>query len=262
MARVSAPPLVLLAMLGVVVTTVATAGCDMLSSGLPDRDASPGVTSADAGIARAEAPLADGATDTRVVEPPGIFGDALAVGCSDQTREGFRDVVVWPQIAGCAGGFSRPGVLVTGGLRPTCDLQAGDTGPNPTGIGCSAADLCAAGWHVCVDGTDVANHSPTGDCEGCVGAGEARFFLVASGASSMGVCTTDRSAGNDLHGCGGLGEPESVDCAPLDRRMGFADCLNTENVWFCGTAEQNLQEATMVTKSGPTMGGVLCCLDD
>jgi hypothetical protein len=237
-----------------VLATAGTAACRVLSSGLPADDTN---TMADgASPVRADAPTpTDEPLPPTPVEQPGIAGS----GCSDGTREGFRDSSVWPVIAGCAGGFSQPGVI--GALLPTCAMRAGDSSNNPAGIGCSAADLCTIGWHVCLDGTDVKSHSPTGDCEGCVLAGEPRFFLVATGATSTGICTSDRTTTNDLHGCGGLGQPESGDCPPLDRRMGFADCLATAKVWSCGTAMQNTEEAAVVTKNGPTLGGVLCCKD-
>ncbi len=231
-----------------------SAACRVLSSGLPTgADDAPADGAAPE---RADAPaVADHAVAATTFEQPGIAG----TGCSDGTREGFRDSSLWPSIAGCAGGFSQPGVI--GLLLPTCRLQAGDTSSNPVGSGCSAADLCAAGWHVCLDGSDVRSHSPTGDCEGCVLAGEPRFFIVATGATPTGVCTSDKTAANDLHGCGGLGRPESPDCPPLSRRMGFADCRGTDEVWSCGTAAQSTDEAALVTKAGPTLGGVLCCKD-
>jgi hypothetical protein len=194
-------------------------------------------------------------------EPPGVPGAPIVVGCSDGTREGFRDAINWPSIAGCAGAFDQAGVMGSPDLRPVCDLQAGDTSANPKGKGCSAADLCAQHWHLCRDSSDVAQHSPTGDCESCVPAGEPRFFLVASGASAMGMCSPDPRAANDLHGCGGLGQPESEACAPLARRMGFADCLATQGVWWCGSDFDSLQEAAVVTKQETTLGGVLCCRD-
>ncbi len=231
-----------------------TPACRVLSSGLPNGDTT--ATADGGGPRRTDAPAPpDEAVTSSAVEQPGVAG----TGCSDGTREGFRDSTVWPLIAGCAGGFSRPGVV--GAVKPSCAMLAGDSSDNPAGVGCSAADLCATGWHVCLDGPDVRSHSTTGDCEGCVLAGEPRFFLVATGATSTGVCTADRTENNDLHGCGGLGEPESEDCPPLSRRMGFADCLETAKVWSCGTAAQSAEEAAVVTKSGPTLGGVLCCKD-
>jgi hypothetical protein len=238
------------------------AGCRILTSGFSS-EAGATDTRRDlaAAIDRPTTPI-DSQAAIDLGEPPGVTGAPNIVGCSDGTREGFRDYRDWPAIAGCAGAFDHPGVL--GGapdLLPTCDLLAGDTNSNPDGNGCTAADLCAANWHVCRNGDDVANHSPTGDCEGCVPAGETRFFLVASGASPMGICSPDPLAANDLHGCGGLGQPEDQACAPLSRRMGFADCHATSGVWNCGGQVDGLREAEVVTKSGTTLGGVLCCKD-
>jgi hypothetical protein len=232
-------------------------GCRVLTSGLSDTIGSSvlgDVASADTPTAPADAPPTLDAG-----EPPGVPGTPDKMGCSDGTREGFRDYTNWPDIAGCAGAFDQPGVVGSPDIQPTCGLLAGDTNSNRAGKSCSAADLCAANWHVCRNGSDVANHSPTGDCESCVPADEPRFFLVASGASSMGICSPDPRAVNDLHGCGSLGQPEAQTCAPLSRRMGFADCLATNGVWNCGGPASSLQEAAVVTKSGTTLGGVLCC---
>ena len=240
---------------------VGSTGCRVLTSGLSgdvplSRDAA---LESDAFQAPADAQTTPTTID--VGEPPGKSGAPDIVGCSDGTREGFRDYANWKKIAGCAGAFDQPGVLGSPDLQPSCDLLAGDTNSKRDGIGCTAADLCAANWHVCRDGEDVVAHSPTGDCESCVPAGEPRFFLVASGASPMGICSPDSLESNDLHGCGGLGQPEAQGCAPLSRRMGFADCLATNGVWNCGSQNDSLQEAKVVTKSGTTLGGVLCCKD-
>jgi hypothetical protein len=43
--------------------------------------------------------------------------------------------------------------------------------------------------------------------------------------------------------------------------MGFADCMATGNLWVCGGADKSMQEAAVVTKTGPALGGVLCCKD-
>lgn len=237
---------------------IGTVGCRVATSGLPvDAGSGGGAT------AQADAPPpsngsgSDLSTEAGLVpEPPGVSGP----GCSDGTREGFRDASLWPRIAGCAGGFSSPGVL--GPPKPLCNLGAGDGSTNPAGVGCSAADLCATGWHVCRNGADVAASSATG-CDGCVSPGEGRFFVAAMGASALGLCVPDATATNDLHGCGGMGEPESPTCAPLTRRMGAGDCLTTQGVWSCGGLDQadRGEEAALVTKTGPTMGGVLCCKD-
>jgi len=39
------------------------------------------------------------------------IGDPNTVGCSDGTREGFHDMANWPNIAGCAGGWTSSGLL-------------------------------------------------------------------------------------------------------------------------------------------------------
>jgi hypothetical protein len=227
---------------------LALAGCRVLTSGLG--------ASGDATTVSDEmtATAPDGAQPARDVgESAGVPG----LGCSDGTREGFRNSNDWPDIAGCAGGFEQAGVV--GPPEPACNLNAGDTSANPMGKGCSAADLCAAHWHICRNGSEVALRSPSG-CEGCVSPGEPRFFLVASGASSFGVCSPDPTEANDLHGCGGLGQPESDGCPPLTRRMGFADCMATDGIWSCGSDVES-REAAKVTKTGPALGGVLCCRD-
>jgi hypothetical protein len=191
-----------------------------------------------------------------------VIGLPSIIGCSDGTREGFRDSQNWPNIAGCAGGWKVPGLLSTTSRNPNCDRVAGNDSPNSAGAGCSAADLCALTWHACLDGPDVASHSPTGGCESIVSPGDEAIFLVMAGASPQGVCYPDSSAVNDLHGCGSMsiGQPESAGCPPLTRRMGFADCTAT-GVWQCGSEEESLDEAEVVTKLNSSKGGVLCCKD-
>jgi hypothetical protein len=241
----------------VLLVSVALVACRVLTHGL---DAAPPGPSADATTADA---TVDAAVDRQAAdagEPPGLAGAPLAVGCADGTREGFRNLDRWPVIAGCSGAFGQAGVVGSPDLSRTCGHPAGDTATQPTDPDCSAADLCAAGWHVCRNAAEVAQRSGSG-CEGCVPAGEPRFFLVAAGASTMGVCSPDPQAANDLHGCGGLGQAESDGCAPLSRRLGFADCLTTDGVWSCGGVADSTREAAVVTKTQTTLGGVLCCRD-
>jgi hypothetical protein len=241
-----------------VLVAPALAGCRVLTSGLVSSDGASASKDAALALDMSKTGGIDAALPVlEVGEPMSTSGLPLEVGCSDGTREGFRDLRDWPEIAGCAGAFDQMGVIGRPDLHPACNLQAGDT--NPEGKGCNAADLCAEHWHLCRNGADVADHSPTRDCEGCVSAGEPRFFLVASGASAFGVCSADPSETNDLHGCGWLGQPESAGCFPLNRRMGFADCLATHGVWECGNDSDASREAAVVTKRGLALGGVLCC---
>ena len=244
-------------------------GCRVYAVGLaPDGTAdSVAIGSSDSGgigeataIDALDAPAIDLATYGGDSGEPGDLAPAIVVGCSDGTREGFRDMVNWPDIAGCAGGWQWPGLIDPSTRIPHCLRVAGNDSSNPAGLGCSVADLCAATWHGCLDGPDVASHSPTGGCESAVSPGDDALFVVMAGASPEGVCYSDPSATNDIHGCGSIGEPESDGCPPLDRRMNFDDCAAT-GVWLCGTSDDSLLEADVVAKSGPTLGGVLCCKD-
>jgi hypothetical protein len=152
-----------------------------------------------------------------------------------------------------------PGLLGPEAKTPQCGRVSGDASTNPGGIGCSVADLCAQGWHVCLNADEVARRSPT-DCESAypVGHGDL-FFVVRGGASPLGICSADPTAANDLHGCGNIGQPEAQTCQPLERRMGFADCLTSAGIWQCGQASDHLREAALVVKRNAFLGGVLCC---
>jgi len=193
-----------------------------------------------------------------------------ANGCADGTREGFVDEVAFPNIAGCSGGFSVPGVLVD--LVPTCGQTAGDDSANPTGSGCSAADLCSPGFEVCRTEADFALASP-GGCAGVTDASELFFISRQTGTgcgtcaigtstdpscefcSCAGNCAPTSTIANDLFGCGTAGVPAGG-CGLLDR---FSDdqCLSLPPPWAC--AGNSCGEALNVTKPGPTGGGALCC---
>jgi len=190
----------------------------------------------------------------------GVVGPAAQMGCSDGSREGFASISDWPNIAGCSGAWSLGGLLSAEARAPACMREAGNDGRNPWGDGCGVADLCAAGWHVCRDANDVRRSSPSG-CESAVDSVEPRFFLVLAGASAQGICSPDRSAANDLHGCGSLGQSESSTCEPLNRRLTFAECQASMGIWSCGGPGEHLIEAALVSKSESALGGALCCRD-
>jgi hypothetical protein len=190
--------------------------------------------------------------------PRGPPGPPAQVGCADGTREGFTDLGRWRDIAGCAGGFRMAGLQGPRTYVPQCNREAGNTGANPSGVGCSVADLCAQGWQVCEDSAALALRAP-GGCEEAIPEGFALFFLVRAGASPGGVCAPGSGWQNDLHGCGSFGMPAHETCAPLDRRLSFSTCQATAGIWSCGDADSHLQETALVTKAGPALGGVLCC---
>jgi hypothetical protein len=191
--------------------------------------------------------------------PPGVLGPPAVVGCADGSREGFPDVAAWQRIAGCSGAWGIPGLLAPPTRLPQCGRQAGNTLPGAPGVNCSAADLCAEGWHVCASGEEVRRSSPT-ECESAVPPGYVAFFTTRAGATAFGLCLADGTSANDLHGCGNLGMPESAGCQPLDRRLSFVEC-GRSLAWSCGDDQSHLDEANLVVKSSSAQGGVLCCRD-
>jgi hypothetical protein len=236
-------------------------GCLVFDAGVVDPydgdAAPPPVFPADAAAGPVDAPHLDAAREVARDEA-GVPGKPEQMGCADGTREGFISLTDWPAIAGCSGAWSLGGLLSPEARAPACMREAGNDGLNAFGEGCGVADLCAAGWRVCRDANDVRRHSPSG-CESAVNSVEPRFFLVLAGASAQGICSPDRNAANDLHGCGNLGQSESSACEPLNRRMTFAECQASRGVWVCGGPGEHLTEAALVSKSDSALGGALCC---
>ncbi|MDI3289140.1 MopE-related protein [Polyangium sp. 15x6] len=207
----------------------------------------------------------------------GIIDDACVKpnGCSDGTREGFVDEQQFPLIAACSGGWSVPGIHTA--PVPQCNHVTGNTSPNPNGNGCSAADLCSPGFHVCKGADDVASHAP----DGCFGVGFTPnvFFATGQGSTGCGICTlgtntdpdicngcscggdcaTTELTANDLFGCGTLGNSNDGNCGVLDVTSANA-CGALFAPWQCGGGDL-CAEAHIVTKLGPEGGGVLCCAD-
>jgi hypothetical protein len=240
-----------------------TASCRVFDPGLPVTDDAAPPPPADAapapGDSEPDAPdFPDAADNPDHPDEVAVPGPPDQVGCADGTREGFVSLDDWMSIAGCAGAWSVPGLLSADARLPACNRTAGNDGSNPGGTGCTVTDLCAVGWHVCSDAADVRRSSPSG-CESAVTSSEPRFFLVLAGASPQGICTPDRAAQNDLHGCGTLGQSESAACDPLNRRLTFAECQASQGVWSCGGPGEHLAEAALVAKASPALGGVLCC---
>lgn len=210
------------------------------------------------------------------------------IGCADGEREGFLNEETHPQIAACAGAWSNPGVTPNS-VASTCGLAGGDDGPHPDGDGCSSADLCAAGWHVCNTWLDVAAKSPTG-CAGAVPSGapsKSHFFAIRQPSENNIVCGDWGDGVNDVFGCGnlGFGLPDEKNCGPLDRALastqpntcGFNEAMPPLGPWEClGGPGSDLEEGLTVTKAGcpdtscsyegtavanSDRGGVLCCRD-
>lgn len=176
------------------------------------------------------------------------------LGCSDGTREGFATIASFPNIAACNGGWSVPGVLGT--TAPACGRASGNSSANATGAGCSVADLCQVGWHVCSDAIDVAGKSDGSGCANAAFAGDS-FYATRQSGNGGGLC--EATGANDLFGCGSAGStPDPATCGVLDRSS--ADlCAAIATTFVCGA--DGFQEANAVTKADSANGGVLCCRD-
>jgi hypothetical protein len=237
----------------------------------------------------------------RTATRPGaeLVGVVLNVGCADGQREGFVDTTAYPDIAGCSGAWTIPGVSLFApaaapacpGLtpqdtrHPACDRDAGDDSrDNADGIGCNVADLCAPGWHVCLDANEVESASGAG----CMGATRptdpALLFVTRQSSNGCGVCATGTrttpdcdslacTAGclqteqisDDVFGCGNYGPVPGGSCGPLDRySQDLCDAIASWG-WSCdapGAVDDSGRcESYTIAHDNPATGGVLCCRD-
>jgi hypothetical protein len=228
-----------------------------------------------------------------VCTPLSSVGD---VGCADGTREVFANATTFPAIAACAGGWDGNGGMANyvgvfpAPLRTTSAncAQNGNSGPNPGGTGCSAADLCAAGWHICVGGEVIARTQTamdSGTTDGCAADTwpANSFFAGAIGSTGCYECAEPYATGtgpnctnatcasgcqanpgltNDVFGCGSEGVAVGT-CGDVDRSGGNA-CGSLDSGWSCAT--DGFRESVTVVHnpspaSGTSPGGVLCCKD-
>jgi len=206
----------------------------------------------------------DGADSGGGAEDGGDRSDAAPAtsGCSDGTREAFIDAVRFPSVAGCSGGWSVPGVLTVRSMAPECTRTAGNDSSNPSGAGCTVEDLCADGWHVCRDASELTLADVT--CQdagiGPVTASGGAFFATRQRGTAPTGCSPGATTGsNNLHGCGNIGRLEDPGCAPpFDRQIESTVCA-ANPPWVCSDPTSIMNEAMVVTKSGSEAGGVLCC---
>lgn len=184
------------------------------------------------------------------------------VGCADGAREAFANTTRFPNIAGCAGGWTILGVLTPASLLPACAFTAGDDGMNPNGVGCSVADLCAPGWHVCGGAIELDAMNVTCAQAGIAGVNAAagpQFFITRQRGEQATACTPDDAVGvNNVHGCGNFGLAEDPACTPLDRQLSHTEC-DDNAPWSCNDPNSMTDEALVVVKRGAAAGGALCC---
>jgi hypothetical protein len=224
---------------------------------------------------------------------------AQSTGCSDGQREGFLEAATYPDIAGCGGAWtipgaslfapaeapSCPGLVPVDTRTPACDHGAGDDGTNPSGTGCNVADLCAPGWHVCLDAPDVTTASGGAGCGDATQAGgPLLFFLTRQSSTGCGVCATGDSTeanctsltcasgclqteaiSNDVFGCGNYGSAPSGVCSPLNSFSSNLCSSLASQGWSCDDPSSvdngGVCELFTVLHADPATGGVLCCRD-
>ncbi|HTL35452.1 MAG TPA: hypothetical protein VL326_20130 [Kofleriaceae bacterium] len=186
--------------------------------------------------------------------PSDVAIDAAAdvVGCADGTREWLLDVQVFPDIAGCSGGWTVLGVHHVPPPTPLCPAAGNSNQGNPSGDGCDVSDLCAPGWHFCLDPIDVDGHLGGKPCSETTGLSGA-FFIT--GAHSTGQAHCDTIGDNDAFGCGSVGTMPSG-CGGIDRTSGD-NCIALPFGWNCGS--DGSSEAAFVTKTSAFGGGAMCC---
>jgi cysteine-rich repeat protein len=170
------------------------------------------------------------------------------VGCADGTREGIPGANVL--IAACAGAWDNPGLPAPPAPALGC-TDVGNDGPSPAGASCSASNLCAAGWSICADATQVTSRLAGADC----GEGFAPGFYAANQPSD-GLARCTGTGANDLFGCGDNGTPaDPLSCTPLTQWSGNL-CAALAGDWQCNSDDN---ERTVVVKLTAPGGGVLCC---
>lgn len=204
-------------------------------------------------------------------------------GCSDGRRDGLYNRELYPGMAACSGGWTVAGI-VTALSYQRQDACMGPAGNDKSGHGCSAADLCAQGWHVCENVDEVRAYAAGTAANVCIDAvsdlpgmprNELFFATRQPGYDQQSeegtICTlppanaitVERS--NNVFGCGSTdtGSPAThPSCQPFRmlaaRPNGPQDCA-LYAPWNCGTDATH--ESEYVTKFGPRRGGVLCCID-
>jgi hypothetical protein len=261
-------------------------GCQLNQAGL-DPNVQPGTIQADAAVDGAvgdpaDAPAGDDSGVGQAVEvlsadalfdagaeafpdgPGEASVDALGIaptiaGCADGTREGLLDPIMYPAIAACDGAWAEPGLLSAPSRAPECNHAAGNDGVESSGAGCSVADLCADGWHVCESIADLLAHG--GQCADAVLPANGRPVFYAT--RQDGTClTTDAGVhatdGGRVHGCGNFGDDDSA-CLPMGVVLSAPLCA-ANGPWQCNSViATGASPVTTVIKSAADRGGVLCC---
>lgn len=179
-------------------------------------------------------------------------------GCSDGSREWFVDRNLYPDIAGCAGAFDRPGL---NNSSPSCSRKTGNSAVDTSGTGCSAADLCEVGWKVCDSLMTLLSSSGGRFCD------TSRHVSMPSGSFYASAITSEQISntcqdylppGGNLVGCGNV---ELGSYCEMNGKHVFSSVQSPttlSSTWNLpsGTLEDML---TSATKTFSMTSGVLCC---
>jgi len=215
-----------------------------------DAGASGGGGTAGDGVVDAGAAGATGSPDAHPIS---------AIGCADGTREGLLSLTRFPDVAACSGAWTVPGLVAPETLAPQCARAAGNDGARADGAGCSVADLCTEGWHVCESASEFASKAK--DCSEVFPGGGVKMFFATRQRGPGTTCDPSNLSGtNNVYGCGNFGSNANAACAPFMRMLRDADC-KANPPWMCvdGPINYNVSELVDVTKPGSDRGGVLCC---
>lgn len=180
-------------------------------------------------------------------------------GCADSTREGFvpkepGGAYVFADIASCAGTFEPQSLRAS---------KTGRTCGNSIGPCVSPADLCADGWHICMNNGwpgDLADRVAEGDCHSGT-AGEGSFAAAANTAAS---CTSNACVYEPLplpcvgsRGCWYGTATGTLACGGSSTLDGVC----TSALWPDNTAGVGMDCNDAASGPSRAVTGVLCCQD-
>lgn len=184
-------------------------------------------------------------------------------GCSDGSREWFQDELLYPHIAGCAGGFSQPGLKDRNGNPkfPACERNAGNHAPNPSGEGCSAADLCESGWKICDSPLSILSASRGRFCDNSNQREllDGSFFASASTLSTLqNSCSSKVPSSNTIAGCGNLHSNTFCEIYGASVFSDAVSCDSLPSSWNCSVLDST-DPVFDITNAFSDNNGVLCC---
>jgi hypothetical protein len=159
-------------------------------------------------------------------------------GCSDGTRESFKDTAQFPTIAGCGAAWGE-----TSMRAPATGVACG----NDLGTCSAPADACATGWHVCgappYGPQDISGRISV---DGCLG--QPGEFAAALGDQTCDPCTPS-TPGAGAACCGSACIQQNGSCI-----------YPSQTAWF-GVIGGHTNLCGDIIAMDPASRGALCCKD-